>query len=177
MGGAILVNSYEIFEDVNRIVKRSGTRDPSLIAADLGIKVYFYEFKDLLGMYRIILRQRTIFLNNNLDYHWRQMVLAHEIGHDLYHRHLGEKGLSEFTLFKSVNNTEYTANAFAAHLLLEDDAVLEYAKEGFCPARIASILNTQTNLVVIKLCEMNRMGYNFKIPYEPKKDFLNDIKV
>lgn len=172
-----MVNSYEIFEDVNRIVKKSGTRDPFLIAADLGIKVYFNEFKDLLGMYRIILRQRSVFLNSNLDHHWRQMVLAHEIGHDIYHRHLGESGLKEFTLFKSINNTEYTANTFAAHLLLDNDSVLEYAKEGFDPSQIASMLNTETNLVLIKICEMNRMGYNFKIPFQPEKNFLRNVKV
>ncbi|WP_313232598.1 ImmA/IrrE family metallo-endopeptidase [Tissierella praeacuta] len=172
-----MVDSYEIFNKANSIVKKSGTRDPFIIADELGIKVYFHEFQDLLGMYRIILRQRSIFINSNLDHHWRQMVLAHEIGHDIYHRHLGESGLKEFTLFKSINNTEYTANTFAAHLLLDNDLVIEYAKEGFDPSQIASILNTETNLILIKICEMNRMGYNFRIPYQPKKDFLKYIKV
>lgn len=128
-------------------------------------------------MYRIVLKQRYIFLNNNLDIYWRQMVLAHEIGHDIYHSHLGEEGLKEFTLFKSINDTEYTANTFAAHLLLDNDSVLEYAKEGFAPSQIASILNTETNLVLIKICEMNRMGYDFRIPFQPEKNFLKNIKV
>ena len=167
-----MVDSYEIFNKAESIIKRLGTRDPFVIADELGIKVYLNEFKDLLGMYRIILRQRSVFLNCNLDHHWRQMVLAHEIGHDIYHRHLGESGLKEFTLFKSINNTEYTANTFAAHLLLDNDSVLEYAKEGFDPSQIASILNTETNLVLIKICEMNRMGYDFKIPFQPEKNFL-----
>lgn len=79
-----MVDSYEIFNKANSIVKKLGTRDPFVVADELGIKIYFSEFKDLLGMYRIILRQRSVFLNSNLDHHWRQMVLAHEIDHDIY---------------------------------------------------------------------------------------------
>jgi len=172
-----MIDSFEIFNKANSIVKKLGTRNPFVIADELGIKVYFHEFQNLLGMYRIILRQRSVFLNSNLDHHWRQMVLAHEIGHDIYHRDLGENGLKEFTLFKSINNAEYTANTFAAHLLLDNDSVLEYANEGFDPSQIASTLNTETNLVLIKICEMNRMGYNFKIPFQPEKNFLKNIKV
>ena len=67
-------------------------------------------------MYRIVLKQRYIFLNNNLDIYWRQMVLAHEIGHYIYHSHLGEEGLKEFTLFKSINDTEYIPQIHLQHI-------------------------------------------------------------
>lgn len=71
LGGAIMIDSFEIFNKANSIVKKLGTRNPFVIADELGIKVYFHEFQDLLGMYRIILRQRSVFLNSNLDHHWR----------------------------------------------------------------------------------------------------------
>lgn len=50
-----MVNSYEIFNKMESMVIKLGTRYPFIIADTLGIKVYFHEFQDLLGMYRIIL--------------------------------------------------------------------------------------------------------------------------
>lgn len=44
------------------------------------------------------------------------MVLAHEIGHYIYHSHLGEEGLKEFTLFKSINDTEYIPQIHLQHI-------------------------------------------------------------
>lgn len=172
-----MIDSFEVFNKADSLVKLIGTRDPFSIADDLGIKVYYGEYKDLLGMYTLILKQRTVLINSNLNYYWRQMVLAHEIGHDIYHRNLAKDGLKEFTLFKMINNTEYVANAFAAHLLLDNETVLELAKEGFDPIQIASMLNSDTNLMLIKLHEMNRMGYNFNIPYQPERNFFKKIKV
>ena len=53
--------------------------------------------------------------------------------------------------------------------------MLEYATEGFDPSQIAGVLNTETNLVHIKICEMNRMGYDFKIPFQPERNLLKNI--
>ena len=45
------------------LVKRCGTRDPFRIAKELGIEVLFCEgFGSLKGMYRVIKRNRFIFI-------------------------------------------------------------------------------------------------------------------
>ena len=52
----------------NRLVKRCDTRNPFEIAENLGIKIMMVDdFKRLKGLYRIIKRNRWIFLNSNLD--------------------------------------------------------------------------------------------------------------
>ena len=75
------------------------------------------------------------------------------------------------------NNTEYVANAFAAHLLLDNDEVLELAMDGYDIVQIAGILNSDINLLLIKMLEMNKMGYNFNVPCYPERNFFKKIKV
>ena len=128
-------------------------------------------------MYTCRWKHRIIVLNKKLDHHWVQMVVGHEIGHDAYHRHLATTGLKEFTLFNMKNNTEYVANAFAAHLLLDNDELLELAMDGYDIVQIAGVLNSDINLMIIKMLEMNKMGFNFNLPCRPENDFLKKIKV
>lgn len=172
-----MIDSFGIFNKANNIVKHIGTRNTLQIASELGIKIYYGDYQNLLGMYTYRWKQRIILLNNNLDDYLRQMVLAHEIGHDTYHRDLAETGLKEFTLFNMKNDTEYVANAFASHLLLDNDMVLELAMDGYDIVQIAGILNSDINLLLIKMQEMNKMGYNFNVPCHPERNFLKKIKV
>ncbi len=66
-----------------RLVKRYKTRDPFEIAGQLGIEIMFCnDFGPLKGMYRVIKRNRFIFLNNDLSEHMQRIVCAHELGHD-----------------------------------------------------------------------------------------------
>lgn len=71
---------------------------------------------------------------------------------------------------------EYEANAFAAHLLIDDDELNSYLQRGYDVAQLASAMNTNINLMLIKLNEMNRMGRNYQLPYIPHADFFKDVK-
>jgi len=177
IGGAALIDSFRIYKKANALVKRIGTRDTRQIANELGIKIYYESYDDLLGMYTYRWKQRIIFINNNLDEHMRQMVLAHEIGHDIFHRNLASNGLKEFELFDMKNTTEYEANIFGSHLLIDNDEVLALARDGYDIVQISSMLNSHINLLLIKMQEMNKMGYDFNVPYRPEGDFLKKIKV
>ena len=42
--------------------------------------------------------------------------------------------------------------------------------------QISSIMETNINLMLIKLNELNRMGYRLDLPYIPRSDFLKQIK-
>jgi len=154
-----------------------GTRDTRKIASELGIKVYYDNYSELLGMYTCRWKQRMVFLNNNLDDQMLQMVLAHEIGHDIYHRNLASNGLKEFELFNIKNTTEYEANIFGSHLLIDNGEVLTLARDGYDIVQISSMLNSHINLLLIKMQEMNKMGYDFNVPFHPEGDFLKKIKV
>ena len=75
-----------------------------------------------------------------------------------------------------VNPVEYEANAFAAHLLIDDEELVHYLKQGYDVAQLSAAMNTNINLMLIKLNEMNRMGRNYELPYVPHADFLKSIK-
>lgn len=56
--------------------------------------------------------------------------------------------LQEFELFRMRSGTEYEANAFAAHVLIDTDECLEYA----------------------------RGGYDLRLPMEPRSDFFRNVR-
>lgn len=117
------MDSIQLYEAVRRI-QPSASHAMMALAQELGIHVEFADdYKNLLGMYFNRWHHRFIFLNSRLDEDWLPMVLAHEIGHDQLHRELAKTGLQEFELFRMSSRTEYEANAFAAHLLLDNDEV------------------------------------------------------
>lgn len=95
------MNPGLLYQAGSRLIKRCGTRDPFAIADDLGIKVMECDnFGPLKGMYRVIQRNRFIFINGDLPERMRQIVCAHEIGHDQLHRHLAKGGaIREFMLY------------------------------------------------------------------------------
>lgn len=174
----MMIPSEEIYKKANSIVKSCGTRDTLKIARELGSHVHFLELQELLGMYTYRYKERHILLNANIETFIMQMVCGHEIGHDMFHRDLAKAAdsLPEFVLFDMRTKHEYEANAFAAHMLIEDDTLIDNLRQGYDVVQLASMMNTNINLMLIKLNEMNRMGWGLNIPYVPSSDFLKKIK-
>lgn len=178
LGGVSLLDSYQIFKQANNLVRQCGTRDALKIAENIGIKIYYEPaFTNLLGMYTFRWNHRMMFLNPRMESYLLQMVAAHEIGHDIRHRNLAKTdGLREFVLFNMKDTTEYEANAFGSHLLLDNDKVYELAKQGYDVVQISTALGSDINLMLIKLQEMNKLGYNFNIPFTPDSKFFRKIE-
>ena len=128
-------------------------------------------------MYTYRWRTRAIFLNNRMDETLTQMVCGHEIGHDIYHRELAKNdGLKEFELFRMYNSTEYEANAFASHILINTEECLELALNGYDVVQMAKMMNSEINLLLIKLQEMAKLGYELRLSMTPQGDFFKNIK-
>ena len=172
------MDSYATYCKAMNLIQMCGTRDALRIADDLGITVFYNNnYKNLLGMYMCRQRHRMIFLNGRLDEIWLPLVAAHELGHDMLHRDIARSGLmQEFILFHMKNTTEYEANAFASHLLLDNEEVYELVREGYDVVQIAQAMNSHINLVLIKLQEMNKLGYDLRVPVEPDGRFLRKIR-
>lgn len=176
----MLRRAETIQQKANELVNCCGTRDTLQIAGDIGIHVHPIDsLTKLLGMYHWQNKERHILLNSNMDYIMTQMVCGHEIGHDMLHREQAKIGLGlrEFVLFDMRNEMEYEANAFAAHLRIPDDELIDLMQQGYDVVAISSIMQTNVNLMLIKLNELNRMGQHLDLPYLPKSDFLKNIKV
>ena len=175
----MLQKAETIYHKANELVRRCGTRDTLRIAGKIGIYIQQIDtFKELLGMYSYQHKERHILLNSNMDYITVQMVCGHEIGHDIFHREKAKSrmGLQEFTLFDMRSEMEYEANAFAAHLRIDSEELLELAGHGYDVVQLSSIMGTNVNLVLIKLNELNRMGLRLDLPYVPRSDFLKNVK-
>ena len=163
-----------IYESAMGLVRKFKTRDPEKIARLLGIEViYNPDFSHLKGFYIVMNRKRYIVVNDNLDERQKRIVLSHELGHDRLHRKLeGDAGLQEFVLYDMKSRPEYEANLFAAELLLDDSEMLSLARDGLDIEEISKILETDINLVAIKVSGMNARGYNFNSVIPPKRNFL-----
>lgn len=173
-----MIDSEGIYRKANLIVNRFGTRNPVAIAKDSGVEIiYTDQFRNLLGMYTYQWRTRAIFLNDKMDDYLTLMVAAHELGHDTYHRELAKgNGFKEFELFRMTNSTEYEANAFASHILIDTDECLEMARNSYDVVQLAKSMNSEINLMLIKIQELIRLGYNLRLPMPPKSDFFKNIR-
>lgn len=166
-----LNSSISIVNKANRLVKKAGSREPEDIADYLGIIIIPVPFTVQKGVYKVIERNRFIFIKEDLCPEMRKIVLLHEIGHDILHRREA-KLFQEFNIFDMKNNRmEYEANSFAAEIALSDEEILEYVQNGYDIEMIAKCMNSDINLVALKVANFNRRGYNFNLQ-DSRSDFL-----
>lgn len=163
-----------IKELVQGLEKKYKTRDVDELVRALSISLYNRtDFENLLGMYAVIEGRSCIFLNANMEEPERRIVLAHELGHALLHKPAhGLFDLASFTLFSTSSRTEYEANLFACHLLLEEKEIEQLARDGYDIVSIAQILNVDINLLLMKLHEMQKAGYEIPETDPGRADFL-----
>ena len=168
------VCTSEIVQKANRIVSQCGTRDPHRIARELGIDVLYYPFARQRGAYKVIMRNRFMFVKNDLHPVMENIVLLHELGHDSLHREEATKvgGFEEFNIFDMRDNRmEFEANVFASQVALPDDDFLELCERGYDTQQIARTLNSDINLVALKADTLISQGYRLR-PQEHQNDFL-----
>ena len=125
-------------------------------------------------MYKIIKRNRFVFYNPYVDDRIINMVLAHELGHDLYHKEQVKLGAAEYELFDINTEMEIEANIFAAHLLLDEKSLIEDIREGYTYNQLVSLYDVNVNLMIFKLNEMHRMGMPI-VKNETNSKFFTDI--
>ena len=129
------IQTLEIVQTANNLVRDLGTRDPHKIARELGIEI--------------------IPVMENI-------VLLHEIGHDVLHRKEAVKagGFKEFNIFNmQESRMEYEANVFVSQVSLVDEEILEYIRYGYDIQQIARAMHSDTNLVALKTDALIAQGY------------------
>lgn len=149
----------------DNLVRRFHTRDPFQIAEALGIEVLFCDdFGPLKGMYRVIKRNRFIFINKDLSERMQTIVCAHEIGHDQLHRNMAKtNAIQEFMLYDMATKPEYEANIVASEILLDTDEMLDYIYNyRYSSEQIAGAMNSDINLVALKIAHLAETGYDLR---------------
>ena len=81
-------------------------------------------------------------------------------------------GLKEFNIFDMRDNRmEYEANVFAAQASLPDETFLEYIQRGYDIQQIARSMDSDINLIALKVDTLISQGYPLR-RQEHKNDFL-----
>lgn len=107
------IRTSDIVQKANRLVTQCGTRNPHKIAKEIGIDVLFYPFNRRRGDYKIIMRNRFIFIKKGLGPVMKNIVLLHKLGHDALHQDEATKtgGFEEFNIFDMRDSRmEYESN-------------------------------------------------------------------
>ena len=112
-----------------------GTRDPVSIARQLNIGIAIVPLGEIAGNYKLLKRKRWIFVNEDIsDSPLFRVVVAHELWHAVLHRKENCAFIKNRTLLLT-SGIEREANQFAAHLLITDDMLKEFAgytEDQFC---------------------------------------------
>lgn len=124
-------------------------------------------------MYRVVKRNRFIFINQDMSEQMQRIVCAHELGHDQLHRSLAKNNaIQEFMLYDMRSTPEYEANIVASEILLDTDEILEYIYHyDYTSEQIARVMETDINLVALKIAHLAETGYNLR-RIEHRSDFL-----
>ena len=168
-----MLNRDYIQTIAHELITKFDTRDPFELCKAIGVEVFYADLGNLKGMYKYLKKNRFAVINQNLDVYTRTLVCAHELGHDILHQDLAKKiCLQEFILYDMRSRPEYEANLFASEILLPDEKIFTFAREGYDVEQIAKELCTDVNLVAIKVASMNTRGYRFNTIDSPKCNFL-----
>lgn len=133
---------------VDKIKLKYATESPYEIANALGIVVNRCDLGRIHGYYYKAYRIKQIFLNENLNRHDEQFVLAHELGHSILHPNANTPFLRANT-FLSVNKMEIEANKFAVELLISDSDLTEF--QDYSIEELSAILGYHSKLIELRL--------------------------
>ena len=150
----------------DKVVRESDSRNPTKIARLNGILIRTVDdWEEQSGAYIEMMRQPIIYVAGRLDSVKKAIVIAHELGHHFLHRKEASQagGFREFKIFDmALNRMEYEANIFAAQLILPDDEVMDYVYQGYDVSQIARAMNSDINLVALKVSSYIKQGLTFR---------------
>ena len=158
------MDSLLIHQQANDLVQNFGTRNIKKIALNVGIEISETDcFHDLLGLFAFQWHDHMIFINQRLDKYTKQMVCGYALGHYLEHPDLNT--MKKFIASKNKHITLHEQNAFTSHLMLDSNEIYKLTKQGLDAAQIAALKRIHPNLVLVKLLELYRMGYDLRHYY------------
>lgn len=119
----------DIKRRVKNLEKKYGTKNPYSLCSKLKIRILYLDLGEIKGIYKKVLTNKFIVINENLDEFCQKVVLAHELGHAILHNSKEVQTLKDYDLFPRFSNRiELEANTFAAELLI-DDTVDDYVMD------------------------------------------------
>ena len=112
----------DIRRRVVNLEKKYGTRNPYKLCKIMKINILYMDLGNIKGIYKKVITNKCIVINENLDKFCQKVVLSHELGHAILHHSKEIQALKDYDLFPQFSNQiEVEANTFAAELLIDDD--------------------------------------------------------
>lgn len=112
----------DIRRRVINLEKKYGTRNPYKLCKIMKINILYMDLGNIKGIYKKVITNKFIVINENLDKFCQKVVLSHELGHAILHHSKEIQALKDYDLFPQFSNQiEVEANTFAAELLIDDD--------------------------------------------------------
>lgn len=137
--------------DIKRLVeyyiKKFNTRNPFELANCLNVEVQLGPLGSRAGCYMFLKNHKCIFLNEDLEEHELNLVMAHELAHSVLHRKENCYFIRNKTLLLSSTN-EIEANTFAAELLIPDSLI--YENPGMTKSQIARLAGYDEKIMEFK---------------------------
>lgn len=166
-----------ISKEVARIQKKYSTKNLYALCRAIKIKLVLIPMgrKACMGFYLLHSRTQLIVINSDLPEKLQRIILVHEVGHAVLHRHIS-KTFQDFVLFEEASYYEYEANIFTAEFLIADDDVLDLLTEDLSFFGIASRLNVPPELLDFKFRIMKRKGHELiDPPLRASSNFLKNV--
>ena len=85
--------------------------------------------------------------------------------------------MKKFIAIKNKHIILHEQNAFASHLMLDSNEIYNLTKQGLNAAQIAALKRIHPNLVLVKLLELYRMGYDLRHYYAQHHAFIECFKL
>lgn len=107
---------------IKNLIKKYGTKNPYTLCKILKIHIRYKDLGEVKGIYKKIVTNKFIVINENLSEIMQLIVLCHELGHAILHDTKEIQSFKDYDLFPRVSNQiENEANAFAAAILFDDN--------------------------------------------------------
>lgn len=151
-----MIKINKIRKIVINLKNKYQTSDPFELANALKISVFFEELGTINGYYNKPLRMKQIHINDSLDQQDAKFTCAHELGHAILHPTASTPFLRSKTMF-SVAKMEVEANAFAAHLLITDEEIIENIDH--TTEQFSRIIGYSENLIKLRLKTFELKNY------------------
>lgn len=138
----------DIHNEVAYLKRYYKTDNPFDIIRAKNIHLIYEELGLIRGYYNLVLRQKQIHLNCNLEGAQRIFTATHELGHAIMHPKANTPFLLANT-YQSVDRLEIEANKFAVEFLITDETLYEYRE--YTIEQVARILGYRKELVELRL--------------------------
>ena len=143
----------DVKSTVGNLIAEHGTRNPEILAGELGISILKKPFKNTMGFFKRSFGEKFIVVNSNLDEATQVIVLAHELGHAILHSDNISEDLHNYSLMPR-GKVENEANKFAAELLINEEDIENYNLKDLTMGQLASYYGVPKKLIEYKFTSL-----------------------